>query len=777
MMMSNHAAKVKGNVLVPLSKAMLAALLVAGIVPFNVAEAQDSLSPDAPEEPAFSDAASNIPDVPEDATLPDVPKSAISLGANPDTTGDTLSPSTAEDAASPAAIDDATFPNASENAAPPYVIPSVSGESPRSDFPQPENADTGPEAVAPESEAQSTSITLRFDAAGGKGEMPDKEIDLQSESGLQWNLPACAFKKDGFEFAGWSIANSPEDGPLIPDKHAFTGTLCVIKDGEAKRVELDLRAFEREGAIDLVAMWIQLPQAEEAAGRDQRNDPAQPDSQNQEAEEPEQASVAALVLQPDGGEALVLPAGTVAYEKTVKLMAAATFSHASVHMTAVSNGGSSRSATANTSWASVNTVSGDWCLYDFTLSISGGGTTGGIQYQFKYLNNGSFTWTGTVSNGGHAVSWNTPSIAVKIWLTGNYASAYTIDYNVHGHDQSNNVPHAQNGAESSDAGAAIDGLGLKLIPKSYNHYVSVRYQNADGSWGSYSTVRTSSVAYGSMVSAWSRAQDATYQAASMSSYTAGFSNTTKQVSVYRRTATNTIQVRYQNADGSWGSYSNASSGTDRVGQVRSWSRAQDATYQAASASITGTASNQTKQVSVYRRTATNTIQVRYQNADGSWGSYSNASSGTDRVGQVRSWSREADATYQAASASITGTASGQTKQVSVGRNSYTTSFDTQGGSAVASSSRLAGSKFAVPDEPVKDGYVFEGWWTAADGGALVTSATDTPSADVTYYAHWAPSVRMPAAGLPLYRGFVPESLLAAAAAITCLAGSARRRRP
>lgn len=221
---------------------------------------------------------------------------------------------------------------------------------------------------------------------------------------------------------------------------------------------------------------------------------------------------------------------------------------------------------------------------------------------------------------------------------------------------------------NSVVNAGWSGEGVKFYECNiYNQTIKVRYQNADGSWGGYSNVINSNYCDHSTCS-WSRAQDATYKAASIS-YTVTSANT-KYVSVYRRTATNTIRARYQNADGSWGGYSNVSSGSNYVGQVRSWSRAQDATYQAASASITGTASNQTKDVSVYRRTATNTIRARYQNADGSWGGYSNVSSGSNYVGQVRSWSRAADATYQAASGSITGTASNQTKDVSVYRQLY-----------------------------------------------------------------------------------------------------------
>ena len=37
--------------------------------------------------------------------------------------------------------------------------------------------------------------------------------------------------------------------------------------------------------------------------------------------------------------------------------------------------------------------------------------------------------------------------------------------------------------------------------------------------------------------------------------------------------------------------------------------------------------------------------------------------------------------------------------------------------------------------PVRDGYTFDGWWTAKTGGTQVV-ATDVAMQDATYYAHW-----------------------------------------
>ena len=62
----------------------------------------------------------------------------------------------------------------------------------------------------------------------------------------------------------------------------------------------------------------------------------------------------------------------------------------------------------------------------------------------------------------------------------------------------------------------------------------------------------------------------------------------------------TIQARYQNADGTWGSYSTVKSGNANYNATYSWSRAADSTYKAASISYTVTQAN-TKYVDVYRQ--------------------------------------------------------------------------------------------------------------------------------------------------------------------------------
>ncbi|MBN2950544.1 MAG: InlB B-repeat-containing protein [Holdemanella sp.] len=78
------------------------------------------------------------------------------------------------------------------------------------------------------------------------------------------------------------------------------------------------------------------------------------------------------------------------------------------------------------------------------------------------------------------------------------------------------------------------------------------------------------------------------------------SNVTLYAQWTPNTYAQTIQARYQNADGTWGSYSTVKSGNANYNATYSWSRAADSTYKAASISYTVTQAN-TKYVDVYRQ--------------------------------------------------------------------------------------------------------------------------------------------------------------------------------
>lgn len=68
----------------------------------------------------------------------------------------------------------------------------------------------------------------------------------------------------------------------------------------------------------------------------------------------------------------------------------------------------------------------------------------------------------------------------------------------------------------------------------------------------------------------------------------------------------------------------------------------------------------------------------------------------------------------------------------------TVTFDTLGGSAVASQSVGYGETVAPPEQTVRPGYVLLGWSTAPDGAPLWDFAADTVTDTLTLYAVWQP---------------------------------------
>ena len=69
-------------------------------------------------------------------------------------------------------------------------------------------------------------------------------------------------------------------------------------------------------------------------------------------------------------------------------------------------------------------------------------------------------------------------------------------------------------------------------------------------------------------------------------------------------------------------------------------------------------------------------------------------------------------------------------------NTYTVTFNANGGYSSCSYSRTYGSQVGTLPTASRSGYVFKGWFTEAVGGVQVYSSS-TVYGNVTYYAHWA----------------------------------------
>ena len=69
-------------------------------------------------------------------------------------------------------------------------------------------------------------------------------------------------------------------------------------------------------------------------------------------------------------------------------------------------------------------------------------------------------------------------------------------------------------------------------------------------------------------------------------------------------------------------------------------------------------------------------------------------------------------------------------------NSYTVTFNSQGGSAVSSQNVNYGGLASEPTNPNRTGYTFGGWYKEASCNNLWNFTSDTVTAHVTIYAKW-----------------------------------------
>lgn len=75
---------------------------------------------------------------------------------------------------------------------------------------------------------------------------------------------------------------------------------------------------------------------------------------------------------------------------------------------------------------------------------------------------------------------------------------------------------------------------------------------------------------------------------------------------------------------------------------------------------------------------------------------------------------------------------------------YSDTYNTNGGTfssnaTTKNSSTDFYSAYNLPEEPKRQGYVFDGWWTAATGGSRLPVKKSTASGQI-FYAHWVPAV-------------------------------------
>lgn len=87
----------------------------------------------------------------------------------------------------------------------------------------------------------------------------------------------------------------------------------------------------------------------------------------------------------------------------------------------------------------------------------------------------------------------------------------------------------------------------------------------------------------------------------------------------------------------------------------------------------------------------------------------------------------------------------------------TITFIPQNDTAAFTETIAKNSKVSAPSEPVKDGYIFRGWYTAPEGGMKVDFTSMTFDGDITLYAQWEPAPE-PSVTVPAISGRVGAPL-------------------
>lgn len=559
-------------------------------------------------------------------------------------------------------------------------------------------------------------LTIRFDPCGACGEMAPIEVAACAARPCETRLPENQFTRDGYEFAGWQAMEGGSGGFLVPDGQLLVD-LSYEEQGPEGVVRRDLAPCAVDGAIVLSATWT--PLADGALDGVTENDGRRPEGPSAESSGSSESGDGESIASDDRSDfglgALVSDDGTV---EAIGLRAG----------------------------EDVLALAPDSEAYLQTALLAAEAFYIAPRIQVKgYFAQGYDT---SVGDGGW-VGWK------------------KVDENT------------QMGCEDSAVKEDNDlsALGVLVVLGSesggmsfYIYSDSRTWQGADSGvtlnpddriWRFMAELRGSIATHYDLNYGVHYRGESSWQTGSNGSQTSSGSSTMgiDAIKLWLTAKTDVqtlLQVRYQNEDGTYGSWSTVRATTAAYRSVvDAWSRAQDETYDAASIEAYLN-DGVTRQVSIARRTATNTIQARYQEADGTYGPYSDVSSGIDRVGEVRSWSREADATYKAASAQITGTTSSQTKQVSVERQSYTASFSGNGGSDGPPMTRLAGAALGSLPTSSRAGYSFDGWFTAASGGSRITSASAMPASNATYHAHWTRIVHAVAFDANGGEGYIPE---------------------
>ena len=193
-----------------------------------------------------------------------------------------------------------------------------------------------------------------------------------------------------------------------------------------------------------------------------------------------------------------------------------------------------------------------------------------------------------------------------------------------------------------------------------------------------------------------------------------------------------VNVRYQDVNGNWGKYESVINANYNYGSTVTWNRNADATYKAVNYSekVTG---NIVKNIDIERNKYTQTVMVRYENADGSFTDYNKEVSEDKFYGSTYNWNRNADTVYKAANIpdyTVTGT---KENKVTIYRNTHTITVigDSHVTSVIGSGTYRHGQTITISADTFSDGYCFSKWENDNDTNA---SKIVTVNGNATYKA-------------------------------------------
>ncbi|MBP7222205.1 MAG: InlB B-repeat-containing protein, partial [Sedimentibacter sp.] len=162
--------------------------------------------------------------------------------------------------------------------------------------------------------------------------------------------------------------------------------------------------------------------------------------------------------------------------------------------------------------------------------------------------------------------------------------------------------------------------------------------------------------------------------------------------------------------------------------------------------ITAISTTSTGTVTLYAKWTANTYAIVY-NLNGGTNSGSNPATYTYGVGVTLSsptrtgytfggWYRES--TFNTAVAAISTTSTGTvTLYAKWTINTYTVTFNSQGGSAVSSVSTNYNTTISTPTAPTRTGYTFVGWYKESACTNVWSFSTDKVSGNITLFAKWS----------------------------------------